>query len=139
MKLILKIVIVLLVILAAAGFGFTSRRYCPTDRGVTAFVNGNKQTIVANRCPNKLIRIAVPGNPDSSVLVDRENQRLLVPATQFYEVFGFVFAREIDPTGVSFFNRIRIERRSELHFFENGFSIKDSTTGYHVVVEFNEV
>ncbi len=80
----------------------------------------------------------VPGDSRSSVLVDMGNQKILAPATKFYEVFGFVFTHDIDPIGVSFENRVKIERETEVRFFQKGFSISDPTTGYEVVVEFND-
>jgi hypothetical protein len=87
-------------------------------RGVTAFVNGKQMPVQANLCPNQLVRVAVQGSPGSSVLVDREHQKVFAPVTDFYEVFGFVFTRDIDPVGVSFENRVKIERDTELRFFE---------------------
>ncbi len=140
MKFIFKIILILLMVPLAAGLGFMWRRYCPSVDRVTAIIGGVRHPLSAERCPNGLIRISVPSNFNSGVLVDRANQKVLVPGTSdFYSVIGLVFSRDLEPTGVSFDNRIKIERDTELRFFEGGFSFRDFKTGYAVIVEFNDL
>ncbi len=137
MKLILKIVVVVLMIPLAIGLGFVWRRYCPSVSGVTVSVNGVKTEASVNRCPNQLIRVSVPG--EVTILVDRENKEASVPnASAFWEGFGMVLSHDLNPLGVSLNNRIKIERDTNLLFFENGLSYKDFTSGDEIVINFND-
>ena len=137
MKLVLKIVLVLFIIPLAAGFGIAWRHYCPAISGVTVSVNGVQTLASVNRCPNRLVLVSMPG--EIVVLVDRAHQRALASGGEFHEGFGFVFSHDLNPQGVSLNDRVKIERDTELRFFENGLSYRDIMSGDEIVINFNDV
>ncbi|MFT3744990.1 MAG: hypothetical protein QM785_11945 [Pyrinomonadaceae bacterium] len=135
-SIIITISCLLLMVPIAAGLGFAWDRYCPSITDVVISVNGVQTVATVNRCPNQLIKVSVPG--EVTVLVDWENKRASVPnGSAFWEGFGLVFSRDLSPGGVSMTATAKIDRETELRFFENGLSYRDILSGHEIIIKFD--
>lgn len=133
MKVVIKLSIVLMLVASAFVGRLAWERFCMPVRGIIASVNGGPlKAVSAQTCPNGLIRVAIPG--ESSILIDTIQREAYFPGTQFHNFLGLTFSHDPDPAGVSFRDRVKIEKNLNIEFTDDSVAYDDLITENRIIV-----
>jgi len=137
MKFLIRLLIVLVLIVGASLGRLAWDRFCMPLSGIAASVNGQPFTAVsAQTCPNGLVRVAIPG--ESSILIDVAGRDAYFPGTQFHNILGLTFSHDPNPAGVSFRDRIKIEKDRNVEFTDNSIAYDDLLSDNRIVIKLDK-
>lgn len=134
MKVLLKLSIVFTLVVVAFFGRLAWERFCMPLHGVVASVNGEPlKAVPAQTCPNGLIRVAIPG--ETSILIDFARSDAYFPGIQFNNILGLTFSDDPNPAGVSFRDRIKIEKDRNVEFTDDSVAYDDLVTDNRIVIK----
>jgi hypothetical protein len=134
MKILIRLLIVLILVVGAFMGRLAWERFCIALSGVVASVNGEPfEAVSAQTCPNGLVRVEIPGQ--TSILVDTLRKDAYFPGTEFHNIFGLTFSHDPNPVGVSFRDRIKIEKDRNVEFTDDSIGYDDLLTDHRIVIK----
>lgn len=134
MKLVFRLFVVFILVIAAYVGGLAWPRFCRPVSQIEVYVNGKLQpNASAKKCPNGRILVEIPG--ESYVLIAPDFRAGSYPGNTFYNVFGLTFSHDLDPAGVSIDDKVKIDDNPGVEFSENSIGYSDLLSQDRILIK----